>query len=154
MVLEDFFAPSFFTHPPKFLPVHNSFYSCKWRVDRSLHKTMTCTLPGIEWNFKTTWNNRKRTVLWLVSSASYTNIGQWRPLFYILLSSLITKSYCVILAIGGCAHPLQWLLSNVCVWLYPICPVKGLVSRRLCLQCTKPFVAVLLTIAKLRLSKQ
>ena len=36
-----FFAPSFFTHPPIFLPVHIRFYPSKWRVDGSVHKAMT-----------------------------------------------------------------------------------------------------------------
>ena len=35
-----FFAPSFFTRPPIFLPVHIRFYPSKWQVDRSLHKAM------------------------------------------------------------------------------------------------------------------
>ena len=34
------FAPSFFTSPSIFLPVHNGFYPSKWRVDGSLHKAM------------------------------------------------------------------------------------------------------------------
>ena len=40
IVLKTFFALSFFTRPPIFLPVHNGFYPSKWRVDGSLHKAM------------------------------------------------------------------------------------------------------------------
>ena len=43
-----FFAPSFFTRPPIFLPVHIRFYLSKWRVDGSLHKAMVPALLYVE----------------------------------------------------------------------------------------------------------
>ena len=43
-----FFAPSFFTRPPIFLPVHVRFYPSKWQVDGSLHKAMPSLFYNIE----------------------------------------------------------------------------------------------------------
>ena len=97
MVFEDLFAPSFFTRPPIFLPVHIRFYPSKWRVDESRHKAMlgvlTHTLTCGQW-----------------PASSHTS-RHLNPLKQNTLT-LYTKSHCALRSPRIYSHPTN-TVSNV-----------------------------------------